>query len=204
MDRALLVAALVVLVLLAAAGLLLGWRHRAARQADVPELPSVPADPGPELTEPLNGLYVSTTRSGAWQDRIVVQGLGRRARAELRVRAAGIVIDRIGESEIFIPAGSLTLVDTAVGIAGKVMGLPDGILLISWRLGNRLLDSGIRADDPHEQQRWLAVARTLITHAGEYDEPDGSPPSAGSALDEPAALTTGSHRTGLDDNGAHR
>jgi hypothetical protein len=178
-DRALLTLLLIFVILLAAGGLLLGWRHRAQRQADVPELPEVPDRLGDDLVDPLPALYVASTRSGSWQDRIVVHTLGRRARAEVHAVPEGILIDRIGETPIWIPADRITLITTAPGIAGKVMGLPDGILVLSWRLGERLLDTGLRADDPQQQQDWIAAARTLITsglqQSDDYQNPLPAP-----------------------------
>ncbi len=162
MGRTLLTLMLVAIVLLAAYGLLVGWRHRAARQSDVAVLPAVPGSPGDDLTEPLAGLYVSTTRAGSWQDRIVAHGLGRRAAATLRLTAAGVLIDRVGETEIFIPIGDVQAVGTAPGIAGKVMAMPDGILVITWSLGGTSVDSGLRMEDLQAQAEWIAIVRQRI------------------------------------------
>jgi hypothetical protein len=162
MDRALLTVLLVLVILLAAYGLLVGWRHRAARQSDLPELPVAPDDPGLELAEPLTGLYVSTTAAGRWQDRIVARGLGRRAAASVHLYATGIEIDRTGESALFLPAADVRAVGTAPGIAGKVMGMPDGILVITWELGGTGLDSGIRINDLEAQAEWLTAAEQLF------------------------------------------
>lgn len=162
MDRTLLTLLLVAIILLAGYGLLVGWRHRAERQADVPELPVVPVGFGDELAEPLAGLYVSTTTAGSWQDRVVANGLGRRAAATLRLSAAGILIDRVGERPIFIPATDVRAIGTAPGIAGKVMAMPDGILVITWNLGGRNLDTGLRLEDLQAQSDWIGVARQLI------------------------------------------
>jgi len=43
-----------------------------------------------------------------------------------------------------------------------VMGQPDGILIVRWRLGDTVLDSGIRADDRDAQTEFLDAARKLI------------------------------------------
>lgn len=140
----------------------LGWRNRGKRQASFPALPATPADLGPELTEQVSGVYISTTKSGRWQDRIVVHTVGRRAKADLHLYAAGVVIDRVGEDEIFIPATSLTGVSSAPGVAGKVMGTPDGILLLSWTWGAEIVDSGIRPDDLYAQIPWTEAAEKLM------------------------------------------
>ena len=162
MDRTVLTVVLVLVVVLAAYGLLVGWRHRTARQSGLPELPGVPPDLGRELAEPLAGLYVSTTAAGRWQDRVVARGLGRRAPATVHLTAAGVLIDRVGESPIFLPADDLEAVGTAPGIAGKVMGMPDGILVLTWNLRGTRLDSGLRIQDLQAQAEWIAVARQWL------------------------------------------
>ncbi len=162
MDRTLLTIGLVLFVLLAVYGLLAGWRHRAQRQFEVPALPAPPVDRGEPLAEPLTGVYVSTTTAGSWQDRVVAHGLGRRAAATVLLTAVGVVVDRVGEREIFIPVADLEAVDTAPGIAGKVMGTPDGILLLTWNLGGTRLDTGLRLDDPDAQADWIVAVRALL------------------------------------------
>ncbi|MTD12949.1 transporter [Nakamurella sp. YIM 132087] len=191
MDRALWTLGLVAFIALMAGLLLLGWRHRAGRQVDIPALPEVPATLGADLVEPLAGVYVATTRSGSWQDRVVVHTLGRRAAAEVRAVPEGVLIDRVGETPVFIPAASITMIGTAPGIAGKVIGQPDGILVISWRLGSRLLDSGIRAEDRDLQQDWIAAARGLVSDAGDFDTPIDTP-----TTDAPATAPEGTEDQG--------
>ncbi len=162
MDRTLLTVLLVLVILLAAYGLLVGWRHRAARQSDFPELPVAPEHLGDELTTPITGLYVSTTAAGRWQDRIVARGLGRRAAATVHLYTAGILIERVGENELFLPAAEVRAVGTAPGIAGKVMGMPDGVLVLTWELAGTGLDSGVRIGDLEAQAQWLAAAEQMF------------------------------------------
>src|SRR6478736_3487813 len=102
MERFLLVLLLVALCALAAYGLYVGWRHRAQRQSGLPELAVAPDDLGPDLVEPVTGLYISTTTSGTWQDRIVAHGLGRRAAGAVRLSAEGVCIERDDGDDIFV------------------------------------------------------------------------------------------------------
>ncbi len=162
MDRTLLTVGLILVILLAAYGLRLGWKHRAQRQSDIAAPPAAPEDLGEELTEPLSGLYVSTTRAGSWQDRIVAHGLGRRAAAVLHLTSVGVLIERTGENEIFIPVADLEAIGSSPGIAGKVMAMPDGILLLTWNLGGTRVDSGLRLQDLQAQADWIALAQQLI------------------------------------------
>ena len=161
MDRVLLTVGVLALCALAFLALRSGWRHRLFRQQNslgIADLPAVPDDLGAELGKPLTGLYVSSTPAGRWQDRLVVHGLGRRARVSAHRHRAGVLLDRVGEAPIFIPADRLDAVGTAPGIAGKVMGMDQGILVLTWRLGVIAVDSGIRADDLGIQQQWLDTA----------------------------------------------
>lgn len=162
MERALWVLGLALICVLAGWGLWVGWRHRGQRQAGLGPLPAVPNAPGDVLTPALKGLYVSSTTAGNWQDRIVAQGLGVRAPAIVRLTEDGVLIDREGADPIFVPVKDLIEVTTAPGIAGKVMGEADGILIIRWRLGETELDSGVRADDRDEQVEFLAAAKGLL------------------------------------------
>ena len=86
---------------------------------------------------------------------------------------------------IFIPAADLSAAGTAPGIAGKVMGLPAGLLVITWRLDGMAVDSGIRADDPQVQASWIDAANELI--GGPWSptqppvKPDGTAPESNGA-----------------------
>jgi len=84
MTRVWLVLICLALVVLALVGMWLGWRNRERRQADLPELPALPADLGAQLLDTLDGEYVGTAYATSWQDRVVHGGLGIRSGARLR------------------------------------------------------------------------------------------------------------------------
>ncbi len=184
MERLLLVLGLVLLLALLIYGLYAGWQHRAARQSGLAELPALPTDLGPDLVAPMTGLYVSTTTAGNWQDRVVARGLGRRAAGAARLSVEGVCIERDGETDIFIPAIDLVEVTTAPGIAGKVIGQADGIVIVRWLLGGVALDSGFRADDPDRQLDWIdaaAVLQAARPAAGETEPEHGATPNVNGA-----------------------
>jgi hypothetical protein len=144
-PRLALTAVVLAVIGLAIWGMLRGWRAREARQADLPELPAAPAE---VLAEPgVAGQYVATTTSGDLLDRIVAHGLGHRGRAELRAGEQGVLIQRIGEVDLWIPRADLRAVRLGSGQAQKAFEA-GGVILISWQLGNRMVDTGFRADDP--------------------------------------------------------
>lgn len=154
MTRFELVLGCVVLFVLAVAGMWWGWRNREQRQSELPPLADVPAAIGTELAPPLTGLYVGTTVSTRWQDRIVAHRLGERADATSRLTAAGVLIDRQGSPAIFIPAEHLIDARLEPALAGKVVGA-GGLLVLRWQHGEQLLDTGLRADDKTLYSAWM-------------------------------------------------
>jgi hypothetical protein len=148
-----------------------GWRRRVARQQDLP----VPASvrPGPPAAdpaqtnpaEPVEGVYASTTTSGSWLDRIAAHGLGVRSNAWVQVQPEGVFIAREAAPDLFIPAGDLCGAALGPGIAGKVTG-GEGVLLITWRLGDRRLDTGFHPRARQDRARLLDQINAL-TQEGE-------------------------------------
>ena len=140
--------------------MLKGWRSRQRRQQDLPAPPPVPADPGPVVIGAVPGLFVGTTSEHDWLDRIAVHTLSDRSAGWLSVRGRGVLLEREGVADLFLPYDQL--LDAAPGdaLAGKVVGR-DGMLLLTWRLGARRVISGFRADD-HAAHRRLAAA--VVAH----------------------------------------
>ncbi|MFW0794597.1 transporter [Gordonia sp. CPCC 205515] len=150
-----------VVVVLVWAGLialaLRGWRNRGRRQAEtIGDFPSVPEQLGEPTIGPDTGLYVGSTLAPSWQDRIAVGDFGDRAAAAMSAYSDGILIDRQGASDIWIPRSSITAVRTERGLAGKVM-TADGVLVIRWVLPSGTeIDSGLRADDKSIYPGWVS------------------------------------------------
>lgn len=148
-----------VLVVLLARLMWRGWRARGERQADVVgELPVAPSERGELLIEPTEGLYVGSTIAPDWQDRIAVGDLGYRANATLTRYAGGILLERSGTGEIWIPSDSITEIRTARALAGKVL-THDGILAIRWRLPSGTeIDTGFLARPRSEYEEWKTAS----------------------------------------------
>lgn len=135
------------------------WRGRAARQADLPELPAIPDEPGEVLAE-LTGRYHASTTAGDWLDRIAARGLGTRSLVELTLTGQGVAVRRPAAAGFLIPAGALRGARLDRGIAGKVV--PEGgLLVVTWQLGDRLIDSGFRSDHPAEHPAWVAAIERI-------------------------------------------
>jgi hypothetical protein len=162
MTRIWLVLICLALLALALLGMRLGWRNRAVRQSDLPDLPAVPTDLGAPALAPLDGLYVGTTFTSSWQDRVVHGGLGQRASATATLYPAGVRIDRVGSDPVFVPTASILGSRLAPGLAGRVVGA-GGLLIITWRLGEVELDTGLRADDKRAYPAWV---RALTPSSG--------------------------------------
>lgn len=155
-DRILLTLGFAAFWALMVALMLWGWRGRARRQRDrVGELPTVPDELGKQLIAPSTGLYVGSTLAPSWQDRIAVGDLGHRASCDLARYERGILMDRDGESPIWIPQESIRAIRTERGLAGKVM-TKDGVLVIRWELPTGTeIDTGFRGDDKSVYPSWV-------------------------------------------------
>jgi hypothetical protein len=138
-----------------------GWRHRVARQFGLGSLPEPATELGYPLLPAETGLYVGTTSAASWQDRIAAHGLGRRAAATAFLFPAGLVIDRVGDSSIYLPVASIMDARLAPGLAGKVVGA-GGLLVVRWRLGDAMLDTGFRADDKCSYPEWVRAISGLV------------------------------------------
>jgi len=151
--------------------LAVGWRNRLRRQADVDPLPEIPGALGAALAV-ADGQYVASTTAGDWLDRIAVHNLGIRTNAELSVHPEGVLFDRSGAAPIFIPAASLTGVRQESGMAGKFVE-KDGLLVLSWMLGTRELDSGFRTRHAEDKTKLLNALQDLIPAAPQANADSG-------------------------------
>jgi hypothetical protein len=149
----------------------LGWRNRLRRQADVDPLPEIPGALGAALAV-ADGQYVASTTAGDWLDRIAVHNLGIRTNAELSVHPEGVLFDRSGAAPVFVPAASLTGVRLESGMAGKFVE-KDGLLVLSWMLGTRELDSGFRTRHADDKTTLLNALQDLIPAAPQANADSG-------------------------------
>ena len=178
MDRFLLtvsfLAAVVALWLL----MLRGWRSRVRRQGDLPPPPLPPADPGRAVLPATPGLFVGTTFADDWLDRVAVHDLAHRAAGWVRLDTSGIRIEREGLPDLYLPYGDVERASLGDALAGKVIGR-DGMVLIDWRLGDRLLTSGFRADDHSVHRRLVDAVNAFLPPApGDAARPGAAPSDA--------------------------
>jgi hypothetical protein len=138
--------------------MLRGWMRRARRQAaSIGAMPALPDTVGPALIGATKGLYVGSTLSPSWLDRVAVGDLGYQAKAVITKFPEGIMLQRSGGAPIWIPDESIIAIRAERGFAGKVIAGPSQpILAIRWRLPSGTeIDTGFRADDRRENARWV-------------------------------------------------
>lgn len=138
--------------------MLRGWRSRQRRQAYLPPPPRPPAVMGELLVGPVPGLFIGTTFADDWLDRVAVHGLAHRAAGAVSIGSDGVRFDRAGCAPLYLQFDAVLAAELGEALAGKVIGR-GGMLLVDWRLGDRVLTSGFRADD-HDEHRRLRDAIT--------------------------------------------
>ena len=122
-------AVLVVVIAVVIQLMMRAWQRRAQRQEElIGNLPDMPDEVGTATTT-LRGIYVGSTLSPTWNDRITVGDLGYRNKAVLMRYPEGILLERVRANPIWIPQESITAVRTERGVAGKVAAR-NGILAI--------------------------------------------------------------------------
>ena len=165
MTRALAVGVVVLLVLAVWGLMLLGWRRRGGRQLaagpDGAGLPEPARPTGPATGRGFEGVYVSTTSHGDWLDRVVAHGLGTRSQVSAHVEPDGVALRRTGAPSVLIRKADLVGAGRAAGMAGKFVAR-DGLAVITWRLGQSTLDTGLRLRRGAETAELVAAVQALI------------------------------------------
>ncbi|OAV60913.1 PH-like domain-containing protein [Enteractinococcus helveticum] len=153
-----LTSAIVVLMIL---GIIFGRRNRTKRQQYVPiphEVPAALLEKQPQTA--VEGTYVSTVLGQELLERVTAHRLGNPAEAQIEVHHDGVALLRAGEPNIFIPTADLVTVSTVSGIAGKFVE-KDGILAITWNLGDVEVTTGLRIESITAHQQLLTALEQL-------------------------------------------
>lgn len=124
--------------------MLFGWLARRRRQKDVAAPLTPPASLGVALGT-FEGKYVATTKADDPLDRIAVRGLGFRGYATLTVTGEGMLVQRPGNDDFWIPKSDLRGRRTATWTIDRVVE-PDGLELVAWTLGVTPVDTYFQVD----------------------------------------------------------
>lgn len=159
---------LLVVALAALVGMAVGWKHRSARTESYLgsslDIFTAPADPGAVHCGPLACTYVSTTSATDWLDRVTAHGLGDRSSASLSVADAGVVIERSGSTDLFVPAGYMLSARAERAIAGKVMGT-QALVVLTWSAGEHELETGVLPRHKGDRDLIISAVESLIDSA---------------------------------------
>lgn len=153
---------------------LTGRRRLAQRtRAVVPVPPAAPEALGALRAGPVEAVYVSSTLAGDWLARVGAHGLGDRAAASVTVHDAGVLVEREGADDVFVPVAALRGAGLAPGMAGKYVGA-DGLVVITWEVPAAdgvqaaLLDTGLRTRRPTDRGTLVDAVRHLVAAQNLY------------------------------------
>lgn len=154
----------------------MGWRNRRKRQSHLDVVPVPPAEVGDILgTE--KALYVATTLADDPLERVVVGGLGFRAKAELQIARGGLVMALAGNPPAFIPTEDISGVGLATWTIDKSVG-EGRLVFVRWTLGDTVVDSYFRGEDPQQLLDALtALSPTALAAARAEAEAESATPS---------------------------
>jgi hypothetical protein len=174
---ALLVALAIFLVLYVT---LIGRRRLAQRTTTlVPRPPAVPGANGPAEGQggaggvgpvrfgPLEAVYVSTTLHGDWLARVGAHGLGDRSNALVSVHDGGVLVERDGTEDLWVPVQTIRSAGLAPGMAGKYVGT-DGLVVLTWAVpaaddvAAALVDTGLRTRRAEDRGGLVDAVRHLL------------------------------------------
>ncbi|MFI8527823.1 hypothetical protein ACIGB8_25410 [Promicromonospora sukumoe] len=129
---------------------LIGRRRLAQRTTTVVPVPPSPTETlGDVRFGPVEAVYVSTTLHGDWLARVGAHGLGDRSHAAVTVHDSGVLIERDGADDLWVPVETIRSAGLAPGMAGKYVGT-DGLVVLTWAVPEAdgvapaLVDTGLR------------------------------------------------------------
>lgn len=154
----------------------LGWRKRQRRSEPlIGALPVAPQQLGEPELGGIAGIYISSTTHGDWLDRVAAQDLGFRSSGTASVFSHGVLIERQGAQDVYIPVEHISSVSQAPGIAGKFVG-GEGIVVIEWHLAAKdsneetQLDTGFRTSHKADHALLVNAINQIISSQPQVKE----------------------------------
>jgi hypothetical protein len=135
------------------------WRRDAAPPV-VPPPPQPPTDCGATTCGPVSGRYAGSTTAAQWLDCVTEHGLAVCGAATLVVRTDGVLIERAHQPDVYLPRTALRGARLDAAIGGSVYEA-DGVVVLTWQSGQRLIDTGFRAVPPDDHAAIVAAVQTL-------------------------------------------
>ena len=153
------IVALVLLLVLF--GMWQGWRAMVRRAAHLTPSHDVPVELGAPLAAAAT-FYVATTAHEKPLERLAIAGLGFRAHGSVAVYSAGLVVAVTGAEDVWVPASAVIAVHPATVAIDKVVE-KDGLLALSWNLGDTLVDSYFRVTEPEKTGALFDAIESIST-----------------------------------------
>ncbi|MFJ3406993.1 hypothetical protein [Promicromonospora sp. NPDC090134] len=116
---------------------------------------------------PVEAIYVSTTLHGDWLARVGAHGLGDRSHAVVTVHQTGVLIERDGTDDLWLPVSTIRSAGLAPGMAGKYVGA-DGLVVLTWAVPEAdgvpaaLVDTGLRPRRAEDRGGLVDAVRHLL------------------------------------------
>lgn len=137
--------------------MVVGWFGRRRRQSGIAAPAPRPEDVG-IIRGRFEGKYVATTLAGQPYERVTVHGLAFRGPMTAVVAERGIVLERTGETDIWIAAADLRDVRAATWTIDRVVER-DGLTLLEWELPGVVVDLYLRVEQAAEFEAALSQLR---------------------------------------------
>ena len=153
-------------IALAVWGMRRSWAKKARQFAYLPA-PQTQAPSGLVWTAgPVEARFGGTTTAGQWLNRVVTHNLGTPRGVTVAVSPEGLWLTDDTDFGLWLPKQDIVAVRTGRGIAGDVVE-PDGMIIVSWTLGDTTLDSGIRVSRNADHEQVLGELTHLVTQLEE-------------------------------------
>ncbi|WP_036961839.1 hypothetical protein [Promicromonospora kroppenstedtii] len=165
---------------------LIGRRRLAQRTTTVVPVPPVaPTADGVGALRfgPVEAVYVSTTLHGDWLARVGAHGLGDRAHAVVSVHDQGVLIERDGTADLWLPVTEIRSTGLAPGMAGKYVGA-DGLVVLTWAVPEAggvpaaLVDTGLRTRRAEDRGGLVDAVRHLLAAQQRSGQQPGQQPAS--------------------------
>ncbi|WP_337060464.1 PH-like domain-containing protein [Kineococcus sp. G2] len=149
-----------------------GYRGRALRQKTLPR--PIGSKDWQGLRDAVEGIYVSTTDAENSLDRIAAHGLGTRSAVAVGFVDEGVGFLRQGARSFVVPTADIVGVGHGPGMVGKWMGRGDGLVILRWRLGDRVVDTGVKPRHPEQGARFAEQVEELVRAARRGEDNGGA------------------------------